>query len=147
MTAVPQTKKIGVTKAPGHMILTSDRMMIRTGPFAIEIAGGADVVQIVWTTKSIHRGYRHERANYRTKVHEGLSIRNVGAPGCLFQTFPGLTGNRQHAARYANIATYLYLYMVNSFRLAILKQCLDIVLSRQQKRTCSTAYSCQGKSL
>ena len=67
MTAVPQTKKIVVTKAPGHIILTSDRTMIRTGRFAIEIAGGADIVQIVWTTKSIHLDYRHERADYWMK--------------------------------------------------------------------------------
>lgn len=71
MTAVPQTKKIGRTKAPGYMILTSDRTMIRTGGFVIEIVDGADIVQMVWTTKLIHRGYRHERADYWTKTHEG----------------------------------------------------------------------------
>jgi hypothetical protein len=52
MIAAPQTKNIAVTKVPGQITLTLDRMMIKTGRFATRIAGGADIVQIVWTTNS-----------------------------------------------------------------------------------------------
>jgi hypothetical protein len=51
MTEVQQIKKIRVTKVPRHIILTLNRTIIRTGRFAIKIAGSADIVQIVWTTK------------------------------------------------------------------------------------------------
>lgn len=39
-----------MTKVPGRIIFTLDRTKMRTGRSATRIAGGADIVQIVYNT-------------------------------------------------------------------------------------------------